>query len=260
MGHSYIGTEHILLGLIREGEGVAYRVLSKHGLTLTRTRKEVWHVLNDSTTANTTGSAKNIQGPFDSEAGARISEQESQTIHPDVKDILINEKQIEKRVKDLGKLISKEYAGKEPLLISVLKGSILFLADLLREITIPCRFDLMTVSSYGDKTESSGKVKLVMDLKQEVKGRDVIVVEDIFDTGRTLKYIMEHIHDRKPSSVKVCVLLSKKRKHEVDVQPEYVGFEIPDEFVVGYGLDYAERYRHLPYIAVLKPEIYSGNE
>ncbi len=259
MGHSYVGPEHIFLGVIREGEGIAYQVLNKNGLALTRARKEVWMVLNASTSTapNTSGTAKPILGPFADEAGGRISEQERRTIHSDIRDILINEQQIQKRVRDLGKLISRDYAHKKPLLISVLKGSILFLSDLLREITVPCRFDLMTVSSYGDKTVSSGNVKLVMDLKQEVKGQDIIIVEDIFDTGRTLHYIMEHIKDREPASTKICVLLSKKREHEVDVVPDYVGFEIPEEFVVGYGLDYAEWYRHLPYIAVLKPEIYT---
>lgn len=257
MGHSYVGPEHIFLGLLREGEGIAYRILNKHGFALTRARKEVWMVLNASTAANTSSVGKPIQGPFADEAGIRISEHERPAIHPDVRDILINEQQIQKRVRDLGKLISRDYADKKPLLISVLKGSILFLSDLLREITVPCRFDLMTVSSYGDKTVSSGKVKLVMDLKQEVKGQDVIIVEDIFDTGRTLHYILEHIKEREPASMKVCVLLSKKRQHEVDLTPEYVGFEIPEEFVVGYGLDYIEWYRHLPYIAVLKPEIYT---
>lgn len=177
-------------------------------------------------------------------------------MHSDIAKILLTEEQIKERVKELGTQISLDYAGKKPLLISVLKGSIVFLSDLLRYITIPCTFDLMTVSSYGKRTQSSGSVKLVMDLKQDVAGQYIIIIEDIFDTGRTMYYILEHIKLRNPASVKTCVLLNKLRPHEMDIQLDYVGFEIPNEFVVGYGLDYGELYRNLPYVCVLKPEVY----
>ncbi len=247
MGHHEVSVEHLLLGLIREGEGIAYRTLSKHGISLTRARKEVWYVLNEPDTPPEKAGKMNTL----SLEPAVFHD------HPDIKEILITEKQIQKRVRDIARLISKDFEGREPLLISVLKGSILFLSDLLREITVPCKFDLMTVSSYGDKMVSSGNVKLVMDLKQDVKGKDIIIVEDIYDTGRTLKYIIEHIKLREPRSLKTCSLLSKKARHEVHLDIDYMGFSIPDEFVVGYGLDYAERYRHLPYIGILKPEVYT---
>jgi hypoxanthine phosphoribosyltransferase len=250
MGHYEVGIEHLFLGLIREGEGLAYRVLSQHGVSLTRARKEVWFVLNEPDTPPEHIARKKS---IDSQSG------ESQVFHnhPDIQEILISEKQLKKRIKDIAHLISADFEGREPLLISILKGSILFLSDLLREITIPCKFDLMTVSSYGDKTVSSGNVKLVMDLKQDVKGKDIIIVEDIYDTGNTLKYIIEHIKLRGPRTLKTCTLLSKKARHQVHIDIDYVGFNIPDEFVVGYGLDYAERYRHLPYIGILKPEVYT---
>lgn len=175
----------------------------------------------------------------------------------DIEKILLTEEQLESRIKELGAQISKDYEGKNPLLISVLKGSIIFLSDLLRYITIPCTFDLMTVSSYGKKTQSSGSVKLVMDLKQDVSNQHVIIIEDIFDSGRTIYYILEHIKLRHPASVKTCVLLNKLAPHEMNIHLDYVGFDIPNEFVVGYGLDYAEYYRNLPYVCVLKPQVYT---
>jgi len=174
----------------------------------------------------------------------------------DIEKILLSQEQIETRVKELGAQISQDYVGKNPLLISVLKGSIIFLSDLLRHMTIPCTFDLMTVSSYGKKTKSSGSVKLVMDLKQDVAGQHIIIIEDIFDTGKTIYYILEHIKLRNPASAKTCVLLNKQCPHEMNIQLDYIGFDIPNEFVVGYGLDFGELYRNLPYVCVLKPQIY----
>ncbi|MDI6783378.1 MAG: hypoxanthine phosphoribosyltransferase [bacterium] len=177
-------------------------------------------------------------------------------MNSDIEKILLSQDQIATRVKGLGAQISQDYAGKNPLLISVLKGSIIFLSDLLRQITIPCSFDLMTVSSYGKKTKSSSSVKLVMDLKQDVANQHVIIIEDVFDSGRTIYYILEHIKLRNPASVKTCVLLNKLCPHEMNIQLDYIGFDIPNEFVVGYGLDYGELYRNLPYVCVLKPEVY----
>jgi hypoxanthine phosphoribosyltransferase len=174
----------------------------------------------------------------------------------DIEKILLSEEVLESRIKELGAQISQDYAGKNPLLISVLKGSIIFLSDLLRYITIPCTFDLMTVSSYGKRTQSSGSVKLVMDLKQDVAGQHIIIIEDIFDSGRTIYYILEHIKLRNPASVRTCVLLNKLAPHEMNIHLDYIGFDIPNEFVVGYGLDYGEFYRNLPYVCVLKPEVY----
>ncbi|MCX7918231.1 MAG: hypoxanthine phosphoribosyltransferase [bacterium] len=177
-------------------------------------------------------------------------------MYSDIEKILLTEEQLQTRIKELGAQISQDYVGKNPLLISVLKGSIIFLSDLLRCITIPCTFDLMTVSSYGKKTHSSGSVKLVMDLKQDVANQHVLIIEDIFDTGRTIYYILEHIKLRNPASVKTCVLLNKLAPREINIHLDYIGFNIPNEFVVGYGLDYGEFYRNLPYVCVLKPEVY----
>jgi len=175
----------------------------------------------------------------------------------DIKNIMISEEKIAKRVKELGKQLTEEYNGKELLVVGILKGCMLFLSDLVRTIDLPLTMDFMVVSSYGTTTKSSGVVRIIKDLEKEIEGKDVLIVEDIVDTGLTLSYLIENFKTRNPKSVKVCSLLDKpdRRKAQVDIQ--YVGFKIPDEFVVGYGLDYSEIYRNLPFVCVLKPEIYS---
>ena len=176
--------------------------------------------------------------------------------HPDVAEILIPADEVHARVKALGQEISAAYAGKEPLLISVLKGSVVFLADLMREISVPHAIDFMAVSSYGAATESSGIVRILKDLNESIAGKDVLIVEDIIDSGHTLAYLRSLLLGRQPASLRIVTLLSKPSRREVDVPVDWVGFEIPDKFVIGYGLDYAERYRDLPYIGVLKKHIY----
>ncbi|MDD4503892.1 MAG: hypoxanthine phosphoribosyltransferase [Clostridiaceae bacterium] len=175
----------------------------------------------------------------------------------DIKNIMISEEKIAKRVKELGKQLTEEYNGKELLVVGILKGCMLFLSDLVRTIDLPLTMDFMVVSSYGTTTKSSGVVRIIKDLEREIEGKDVLIVEDIVDTGLTLSYLIENFKTRNPKSVKVCSLLDKpdRRKAQVDIQ--YVGFKIPDEFVVGYGLDYSEVYRNLPFVCVLKPEVYS---
>ncbi|HEM62665.1 MAG TPA: hypoxanthine phosphoribosyltransferase [Chloroflexi bacterium] len=175
----------------------------------------------------------------------------------DIGEILITEEQIRERTAELAREISEDYRGKDPLLICILKGGLMFLADLMREIQLPVEIDFMAVSSYGDATESSGIVRILMDLQRNIQGRHVLIVEDIIDTGQTLSYIIETLRARDPASIKVCTLLDKSARREVEIPLDYVGFDIPDKFVVGYGLDYGEIYRNLPYVAVLKPEMYS---
>ena len=175
----------------------------------------------------------------------------------DIGEILITEEQIQKRTAELAREITEDYRGKGPLLICILKGGLMFLADLMREIQLPVEIDFMAVSSYGDSTESSGIVRILMDLQRNIQGRHVLIVEDIIDTGQTLSYIIETLRARDPASIKVCTLLDKSARREVEIPLDYVGFDIPDKFVVGYGLDYGEIYRNLPYVAVLKPEMYS---
>jgi len=176
----------------------------------------------------------------------------------DVKEILIPEDQIQQKVKELGERITRDYKGKDPILIGVLKGAIIFMADLMRCIDIPIEVDFMAVSSYGVSTESSGIVRILKDLDKSIEGRHVIVVEDIIDTGLTLKYLTTLLKDRNPKSIKLCSLLDKPKRRKVDIDIDYKGFSIPDEFVVGYGLDFKEKYRNLPYICVLKPEVYQA--
>ncbi|GAW92177.1 hypoxanthine phosphoribosyltransferase [Calderihabitans maritimus] len=178
----------------------------------------------------------------------------------DVQEILLDRVQIAAKVKELGKKISEDYRGKDLLVVGILKGAIMFMADLVREIDIPITVDFMAVSSYGQSTESSGAVRILKDLEVSVEGKNVLIVEDIVDTGLTLRYLLENLKSRHPASVRVCTLLDKPSRRQVEVSPDYNGFEIPDKFVVGYGLDYAEQYRHLPYIAVLKPEAYGREE
>ena len=153
--------------------------------------------------------------------------------------------------------ISRDYEGKNLLLVSVLKGSVLFMADLMRAISIPASVEFMSVSSYGSGTKTSGVVKIIKDLDIPLEGYDLLIVEDILDSGKTLEYIIEMLEARNPRSIKICTLLDKPDRRQVDISPDYSGFVIPDEFVVGYGLDYAEKYRNLPYIGVLKPEVYT---
>ena len=177
-------------------------------------------------------------------------------IHPDIQEVIFTEEQLQQRIRELGAEISRDYEGRSVLLIAVLRGAALFIADLAREITVPVELDFMAVSSYGSATKSSGVVRILKDLDEMIEGRDVIVVEDILDTGLTLKYLLKNLASRGPASLEVITLLSKEGKQRVPISCKYVGFTCPDEFVVGYGLDYAERYRNLPYVGVLKPSAY----
>jgi hypoxanthine phosphoribosyltransferase len=176
----------------------------------------------------------------------------------DMKEILFTQAVIQQRVQELGQVITTDYQEKEaPILVGILKGGVPFLADLIRTINLPLEYDLIAVSSYGASTKSSGTVKIIKDLDMSIEGRDVIIVEDIVDTGLTLHYLLENLKSRRPNSLKVCTMLDKPSQRKMTIQPDYNGFEIPDVFVVGYGLDYAGKYRNLPYIGVLKEEIYS---
>lgn len=166
--------------------------------------------------------------------------------------VMISEQDVDARIEELGKMISEDYAGKKVHLICILKGSVFFMCELAKRITVPVTMDFMSVSSYGDGTKSSGIVKIAKDLDETLEGKDVIIVEDIIDSGRTLYYLMEVLQQRKPSSMKLCTLLDKPDRRVKDVKVDYVGFAIPDEFVVGYGLDYAQEYRNLPYIGVVE--------
>jgi hypoxanthine phosphoribosyltransferase len=168
--------------------------------------------------------------------------------------VMLTEDEVDARIKQIGEQISKDYEGKSVHLICVLKGGSFFMCELAKRITVPVTFDFMSVSSYGGDTKSSGVVKIVKDLDESIRGRDVIIVEDIVDSGRTLSYLMELLEQREPKSLKLCTLLDKPDRRVVDVHVEYTGFEIPDEFVVGYGLDYDQRYRNLPYIGVIEFE------
>ncbi len=167
-------------------------------------------------------------------------------------DVLISEEEVEKRISEMGKIISEEYEGKEIHMICVLKGGVFFMCQLAKHITVPVTMDFMSISSYGDDTSSSGVVKIIKDLDEPLEGKDVLVVEDIIDSGRTLSYLMEILEKRKPNSMRLCTLLDKPDRRVREVHVDHTGFEIPDEFVVGYGLDYKQRYRNLPYIGVVK--------
>ena len=175
----------------------------------------------------------------------------------DIKRILLSEEQIQSIVSDLGRRISADYAGKNHLMVSVLKGSVVFMADLMRAIDIPCRIDFMAVSSYGSGVKTSGVVKIVKDLDINLAGYDLLIVEDILDSGVTLSYLKKMLMDRGPASVRICTFLDKPERRRADIVPDYVGASVPDEFVVGYGLDYDEKYRNLPYLGVLKEAVYS---
>lgn len=166
--------------------------------------------------------------------------------------VLLSEEEVTDKIKELGEVISKDYAGKEVHLICVLRGGVFIAVDLAKRITVPVTLDFMSVSSYGDGTESTGRIKIIKDLDDSITGKDVLIVEDIIDSGRTLGHLIEMLKTRKPNSIKLCTLLDKPERRVTDVKVDYVGFEIPDEFVVGYGLDYAQKYRNLPYIGVVE--------
>ena len=174
-----------------------------------------------------------------------------------VSEILIEEDRLRSRVVELGEEISADYAGRDLLLIGVLKGAVFFMADLMRGLTIPCEIDFMAISSYGDSTDSSGVVRILKDLDINIEGRDVLVVEDIIDSGLTLSWLLRNLRSRQPASVEVLALLRKPEAAQVQVPVKYMGFDIPSVFVVGYGLDYPERYRELPYVGTLRPEVYA---
>ena len=178
-------------------------------------------------------------------------------MHQDIKEILLTEEQIQEKVRQLASQISAEYAGKDPIFVGVLKGVVVFFGDMMKAIDIPCQMDFMWVSSYGHGT-TSGQMVLKRDISEDITGRHVVILEDIFDTGNSLQFTYEHLMRKNPASLKICTLLDKpeRRRAGVTVQADYTGYVIPNEFVVGYGLDYAEHYRNLPYIGILKPEVY----
>jgi len=173
----------------------------------------------------------------------------------DIQEILISSEQIQARVQELGKAISQDYQDKEPVLVSILKGAVFFLSDLARAVSIPISLDFMSISSYGDSQKTHGVVRILKDLDETITDRHVLIVEDIIDTGLTLRYLLNNLEARKPASLKICTLLDKPFRRIVRLPLAYKGFEIPDKFVVGYGLDYRQRYRNLPFIGVLKPEL-----
>jgi len=180
------------------------------------------------------------------------------SLHGDVEEVLLDADTIAARVAELGAQLSADYAGRNPVLLSVLKGALVFLADLMRTMDIPSSIDLMELSSYGSGTETSGQVRILKDLSASIEGRDVVIVEDIIDTGLTLNYLLRYLAERHPASVSVCCLLDKPARRLADIEIDYRGFTIADRFVVGYGLDFDERYRNLPYIGVLKPSVYGA--
>ena len=175
----------------------------------------------------------------------------------DILKVLLSQQEIADKVCEIGKQITKDYEGKNLLMVSVLKGSVVFMAALMRAVDTPARIDFMSVSSYGSGTKTSGVVKIVKDLDMNLEGYDLLLVEDILDSGKTLFYLREILQKRNPASIRIATLLNKPARREADIVPDYSCFEVPDEFVVGYGLDYAEKYRNLPYIGVLKPEVYT---
>ena len=175
----------------------------------------------------------------------------------DIKSVLYSEETLRETVEALGKKISEDYCGRNLLLVSVLKGSVVFMTDLMRCITIPCEIDFMAVSSYGSGVKSSGTVRILKDLDRDIRGYDVLVVEDILDSGKTLNYLMDVLYARNPNSIRICTLFDKPERREVDIYADYSGLKVPDEFIVGYGLDYAERYRNLPFIGILKESVYA---
>ncbi len=177
-----------------------------------------------------------------------------------VSGILIDQERLQARVREIGSEISADYAGRDLLLVGVLKGAVFFMADLMRAISVPCEIDFMAISSYGASNDSSGVVRILKDLDINIEGRHVLVVEDIIDSGLTLSYLVRNLESREPASLGVCALLTKPERREIEVEVRYVGFEIPNRFVVGYGLDFAERYRNLPYLGVLDAELLSNGD
>lgn len=175
----------------------------------------------------------------------------------DIEYVLYSEEKLNSVVSALGKQISEDYKGRNLLLVSILKGSVVFMTDLMRSITIPCQIDFMAVSSYGSGVKSSGTVRILKDLDRDISGFDVLIVEDILDSGMTLSYLMELLYARNPNSIRICTLFDKPERRAVDIYADYKGLEVPDEFIVGYGLDYDEKYRNLPFVGVLKEKIYS---
>lgn len=175
----------------------------------------------------------------------------------DVLRVLLSEDEIREKVRELGGKITADYKNSDLMLVTVLKGAVVFLADLMRQIDVPAEIDFMVVSSYGSGVKSSGVVKIVKDLDVPLAGKDILIVEDILDSGLTLSYIKELLESRGPRSIRIATLLDKPSRRKVDLQADYIGFSVPDEFVIGYGLDYDEKYRNLPYIGILKPEVYS---
>ncbi len=172
-----------------------------------------------------------------------------------VGEVLIDEESLQRRIGELGEEISNDYAGRDLLLVGVLKGSVFFLSDLMRQLTVPCEIDFMAISSYGASTDSSGVVRILKDLDINIEGRHVLVVEDVIDSGLTLSYLIRNLEARGPATLEICALLTKPARREIDVPVRYIGFEIPNRFVIGYGLDFAERYRNLPYVGVLDPAL-----
>ena len=181
-------------------------------------------------------------------------------LEKDIQEVLFSQQQLEERVDQIAQEITRDYAGKEIVLISVLRGSFVFMADLCRRIDLPCTIDFMSVSSYGSGTSSTGQVQITKDLSGDISGKHILVVEDILDSGNTLSYLLKLLEQRKPASIRLCTLLDKPERRVKPVEVHYSGFTIPDYFVVGYGLDYAEKYRNLPYIGILKPCVYGGEE
>lgn len=175
----------------------------------------------------------------------------------DIKEVLFSEEDLKAIVKRLGVQISEDYKDRKLLMVSVLKGSVMIMADLMREITIPCEIDFMSVSSYGNDTKTSGIVRILKDLDRNIEGYDLLIVEDILDSGKTLSYIQDILSARKPNSIRICTLFDKPERRQVDLTAEYIGTVVPDEFIVGYGLDYAEKYRNLPFVGILKESVYS---
>lgn len=180
----------------------------------------------------------------------------SDNMHDDIESIVISDEVLQARIGELARAVNEDYAGKDLLLVGILKGAIVFMVDLARKLDRPLDIDFMAISSYGNSTESTGVVRILKDLDEPIEGKDVLIVEDIIDSGLTLQYLNESLRRRNPASLRVCALLDKDKSRAKALEPHYIGFRIPDRFVVGYGLDYAQFYRNLPYIGVLKPEVY----
>lgn len=178
----------------------------------------------------------------------------------DIQEILYSEEILSKRIKELASEISTDYRGKDLLIVGILKGSVIFAAELIKNISIKCEIDFMAVSSYGSSTETSGVVRILKDLDNSIEGKDILVVEDIVDTGVTLTYLLKYLKARKANSIEIVALLNKQARRKSDLDVKYIGFEVPDGFIVGYGIDYAEKYRNLPFIGILKPEVYENRK